>query len=230
MKLGTHVAAIVPVLCVATAWAQDIVPGGNVGVPVNPAWSYYTYPNAYHHSSTPLEGYGRGIAAVIRSQGDYNLSSSAGALDLSEARRREIENQKLWTKTYFEIRDINRQAFEAEQKRLRATPAEWIRFAEAGRPSRLSPSELDTVTGEIHWPILLTAPAYSTHRREVQKAFADRAYHGVLGAETFLRVLQLTDDMLSELKSRIRLLPADNYVTAKQFLQSLAFEAGQPAG
>ena len=57
----------------------------------------------------------RGIADVIRSQGDYNLSSSAAAVNLTMAQQQAIENQKKWVQTYFQIRDINRQTFDAEQ-------------------------------------------------------------------------------------------------------------------
>ena len=86
------------------------------------------------------------------------------------------------------------------------------------------------MTGEIHWPLLLTVQTLSPQRVELEKAFADRAYHGVMEAEIFLRVLQVTDDLISSLKSQVHSLPADQYVVAKRFLESLAYEAGQPAG
>jgi hypothetical protein len=195
-----------------------------------PAASYYGYPYGYNNTGTVAQGYARGMADVIRSQGDYNLNTSAAAVNLSQARQQEIDNQKKWTQTYFDIRDINRQVFDSEQKRRRGSPEDWIRYAQAGKPKRLSPSELDNVTGEIHWPILLTGQDYGAQRTELQKAFADRAYHGVMNAETFLKVLQVAEDMMTGLKSRVRNLPSDQYVSAKRFLESLAYEAGQPAG
>ncbi len=201
-------------------------------VALNSPYAYgygYGYPYV-DRSSTPFEGYARGMADVIRSRGDYNLSSSSAAINLSEARQKEIENAKLWTKTYFEIRDINRQVFNTEQKRLRGTPEDWARYAQAGKPKRLSPSELDAVTGEIRWPMLLTGQDFTAYRVELEKAFAERAYHGVMGADSFLRVLRLTDGLIAGLKVRIRDVPADKYVIARRFLESLAYEAGQPAG
>ena len=198
---------------VAQAQTSATTGGKTAAVTVIPsvAGPYTGYPYGYYGSSTPGEGYARGIADVIRAQGDYNLSSSAAAVNLSMARQQEIENQKKWTQTYFEIRDINRQVFDTEQKRRRGSPEDWIRYAEAGKPKRLSPSELDAVTGEIHWPMLLTAQDYSSHRIELEKAFAERAYHGVMGAETFLKVLQLTDELAASLKSQIRDLPSEKY-------------------
>ena len=199
--------------------------------PIRPYGAYAQYPwGGYDHASTLSEGFGRGLGAVIRAQGEYNLNTSAAAINISLARQQEIENRKRWTQSYFEIRDLNRQGFEAETKHLRGTPEDWLRVAQAGKPKRLSPSELDIVTGEIHWPILLTARNYSGQRVELEKAFADRAYHGVLEADAFLKVVQLTEDLLSNLKTEVRNLPAGQYLVAKRFLESLAYEASQPAG
>jgi hypothetical protein len=234
MKATANTAAVPMLLGALLVCAQNsaFAASPSVVIPVGgggDGGGYADYPYTYH-SSTVQEGYARGIADVIRSAGDYNLSTSAAAVNFSQARQQEIENQKKWTQAYFDIRNINRQAFDAEQKRQRASPEDWIRYAQAGRPKRLSASELDSVTGEIHWPMLLTVQDFSPQRVELQKAFSDRAYHGVMGADVFLRVLQVTDDLLSSLKTEIGNLPADKYVAAKRFLQSLAFEAGQPAG
>ena len=231
MKALAYFAAGTLAIGAMVAQAQTTATSGKTTVVVPAVTGQYTgYPYGYSYSSTPAEGCLRGIADVIRSQGDYNLSSSAAAVNLSTAQQQEIENQKKWTQTYFEIRDINRQVFDAEQKRRRGSSEDWIRDAEAGKPKRLSPSELDAATGEIHWPILLTAQDYSSHRIELERAFAERAYQGVMGAETFLKVLQLTDELAANLKWRIRDLPPEEYVGAKRFLDSLAYEAGQPAG
>ncbi len=46
------------------------------------------------------------------------MSTSAAAVNFSEARRREIENNKLWVQTYFDVRAINQQVREAEIKAL----------------------------------------------------------------------------------------------------------------
>jgi hypothetical protein len=231
MKVIAYFAAAMLALGGAFAQGQAIVTSGGSQVVVpGRSVSSHDYPWGDNRSSTPSEGYGRGLAAVIRAQGEYNLNTSAAAVNLTQAEQQEIENQKRWTQAYFEIRDINRQAFEADVKRHRGNPEDWIRIAQAGKPKRLSPSQLDIVTGEIHWPILLTASQYGQQRVELAKAFSDRAYHGVMGAETFLKVLQLTEDMLSNLKSRVRDLPSDQYVAAKRFIESLAYEASQPAG
>jgi len=167
---------------------------------------------------------------MITGLGQYNLATSAAAVNLSEARRSEIANDKLWTQTYFQMRDVNRQNREAEIKRQRGNPEDWARYAQAGKPKPLGSQDLDAVTGEIRWPILLGLPGFAAQRARLEKAFADRAYHGVMGAEDYLVVRQLTDEMLAGLKDRVADLPPQQYVVARRFLESLAFEASQPAG
>jgi hypothetical protein len=229
-------------VCFAAAWVlvlsavaqaqtgqSTYVPGGGNYPPYAPP-SYYGYPYGGSYASTAADGYARGIGEVIRAQGEYNLSTSAAAVNLSEARRREIENDKLWVQTYFETREINRQAREAELKRERGNPEDWIRFAQAGRPKLLSNSDLDAVTGKIRWPLLLTAQEYSAQRADLERVFTDRAYHGMVSLNGLTRVNDLTDAMLASLKTQIRELPPDQYIEARRFLESLAYEATQPAG
>jgi hypothetical protein len=206
------------------ARAQTSMPGGG---------NFLSYGSSYNQpypfSSTAGEGYARGIGEVIRAKGEYNLATSAAAVNFSEARRRQIENDKQWLQTYFETRDINRQARDAELKRQRGTPEDLVRYARAGRPKLLSNGELDTVTGEIHWPILLRAEEFGPQRAQLEKAFADRAYHGVMGAEVFLKATQATNKMLASLKSQIHNMPPQQFMEATRFVQSLAYEASQPA-
>jgi hypothetical protein len=214
----------------ALARAQTNFPGGGNYPPFNPPVNYGPAASFYYGSSTVGEGWARGIGEVIRAQGEYNLATSAAAVNFSEARRHEIENNKLWVQTYFEIREIHRQAREAEENRRRWTPEDWVRYAQAGKPRPLKNSELDAVTGKITWPILLRGDALSGLRSQLQQAFLDRTYHGVIGPETLTKVTQATDDMLAALRLQIRDVPPPQYIEARRFLQSLAYEASQPAG
>jgi hypothetical protein len=184
----------------------------------------------FYGASTPFEGVGRGIAAVIRAKGQYNLATSAAAVNFSEAYRRSIENAKLWTQTYYEMRELNRQERDAAIKRARGNPEDFVRYAQAGKPKPLSNRDLDAVTGQIRWPVLLTAGDFDPQRNFLEKAFAARAYHGVLRAEDFVNTIRVIDQMTDGLKQRIDMFPPQEYVEAKRFLRSLAYEARMPAG
>ncbi|MBU4271798.1 MAG: hypothetical protein KKE86_14440 [Planctomycetes bacterium] len=217
------------VVAAAFVQAQTYAPGGGSSPqPYYPPPYYGGSPYSYH-SSTAAEGAARGMGDVIRSQGQYNLATSKAAVNLGEARRRQIENDEQWTSTYFQMRDINKQHRDAELKRRRGNPEDWIRYAQAGKPKPLSGSELDAVTGEIRWPMLLTAENFDAQRAELQSTFTARAYHGVLGAEDFSKTSRLIDQMIAMLKDGIGDVPPQQYITAKKFLESLAYAVGRPA-
>jgi hypothetical protein len=229
MKAISHLTWMAIALAAASAQAQVTTPSGGNYPPYVPPPYYggYAYPV---QTSTPIEGIAHGLADVIRSIGDANLSNSTAAINLGEARRREIENRKQWTETYFAMREINRQNREAERDRHRSNAEDWTRHAQAGKPKQLGNNDLDAVTGAIRWPILLTAKDFELQRARLEKLFADRAYHGVVNAEEFQAISQLTQEMVAGLKEHIQDYPAQQYIAAKKFLESLAYEAGRPAG
>jgi hypothetical protein len=191
-------------------------------------WGGYGY---WGYQGTTVAGsYGRALAAVIRAKGDYNLATSAAAVNWSVARRREIENHKLWAVTYFETRDINREYREAANRRERGNPADYVRYAREGTPKPLTNLQLDAVTGQIRWPMLLTSPQFAEQRAFLERIFAARAYRGVLGADDYLAAIRITDQMSVGLADLITTVPPQAYMNARTFLRSLAYEARLPAG
>ena len=45
-----------------------------------------------------------GMASVISAKGNYNLSTSAAAINMTQAQKNSIENENLATNTYFQMR------------------------------------------------------------------------------------------------------------------------------
>jgi hypothetical protein len=235
MRTKASIIALAVLGLAALGQAQTIEPVGTpMYPPVSPPPIYGGggggYPWGMSWSSTAAEGFANGLANIASAVGQYNLNTSAAAVNLSLARQSEINNDKLWTKTYFEMRDINRQQREAALRRERGNPEDWARYAQVGRPKPLVNQSLDAVTGEIRWPVLLGLPDFAQQRAVLEKAFANRAYHGVMGAEDYLAVRQVTGEMLVGLRDRVADLPPQQYLVARRFLESLAFEASQPAG
>lgn len=182
----------------------------------------------YHHASTAAEGRLRGMGDLVRSKGQANLDNSAAAINYSVARQNQIENRSAWTNTYFEMRRANK-AYRAAERGPKPTMEQLVRYAQAGKPKRLSPGQLDTVTGEMNWPILLRSEKFNAHRSELESIFARRAASSVIGTDGYLEVARATEAMLADLTKNIRQLPPAEYMAAKRFLQSLAYEAGLPA-
>ncbi|MEN6458858.1 MAG: hypothetical protein ABFC63_08000 [Thermoguttaceae bacterium] len=181
-------------------------------------------------SSTAAEGYGRGLGSALSGLGRYNLATSEAALNMTEVRRNQIANDRLWTETYFYKQQLNRENRAAQYERDRGNPADYPKYSRLGVPKRLTNEQLDAVTGEIRWPMLLTLPGYAVQRTAIERVFADRAYHGAIGPEDFMLVRQLTSEMIEDLRDHVAMLPPQQYLTAKRFLQSLAYQAGQPVG
>lgn len=59
-------------------------------------------------ASTVAGSHMRGMGDVISAKGNYNLSTSAAAVNLTHARQQQIQNHAAATNTYFEMRQANR--------------------------------------------------------------------------------------------------------------------------
>ena len=65
---------------------------------------------------------------------------------------------------------------------------------------------------------------------ELEEVFARRASKSVLDMDELMEARKLTKEMLDDLKKMIRDYPADEYMAAKNFLNSLSLEAGRQTG
>jgi len=211
MRLPTFI--LLALLAVSATFAQVVsIPagGGNSG-------GFIEYQD---HASTAFEGATRGMGALIRSGADANLTNSEAALNMSVVRRNEIDNQKHFTQTYFDMRRINREARAAERT-PRGTREDFIRYAQDGAPKRLSPSDLNVVTGQITWPSVLQDPVFQENRTNLNNFFAYRAKHGTIDFRNTMKAQGMVDDMQAELKKNIAKIPSQFYSPARNFLDSL---------
>lgn len=188
------------------------------------------YGGAYvdNRASTAAEGAARGYADVVRSQGMANLANSEAAINMTEAAKRDMENRDQWTDTYFQMRQKNRD-YRAAERGPRPTREDFVRMAAAGRPDKLSPSELDSVTGELDWPRGLTQDQFAASRTELEKLFAKRAAYGESTWDDYVQIDATVKKMQADLKDLVRNMPPNDYIASKRFLDSLAFENRQPA-
>jgi hypothetical protein len=178
-------------------------------------WGNYGY-----HSSTYEEGVQRGYADIVRSQGMARLLNSKAATEYEAARKAYIENQLKATQTYFEMRRYNDSARAAARSTPLATE-EYVRIAREQAPEQLSATQLDPLTGTIGWPVALRAVAYQPFRERLDKLFHDRA----TGYPVYNDILTAVQDFQNRLREDIMKLPANDFVTGKKFLDSLAYAA-----
>ena len=126
---------------------QPAVPQGNTVV-AGGGWGGY---GGNYGGSTAAGSAMNGMASVISAKGDYNLSTSAAAINMTQAQKNEIKNRQQWTNTYFDMRATNRAARAAEAG-PKPTMEQLVRIARQGAPAPITPSQVDPMTGKIDWP------------------------------------------------------------------------------
>ena len=100
--------------------SQNAPPGSNEGAyrnqyqpavpPPSMVGSYGGWPGGYGGASTAAGSAMNGMASAISAKGDYNLSTSAAAINLTQAQSNEIQNRQQATNTYFEMQATNKAA------------------------------------------------------------------------------------------------------------------------
>ena len=185
--------------------------------------------STYYNASTIQEGLGRGVAEVIRAAGAADLAASRAAINFTEAQQRQLKNDVDFVNTYFQLRRLNQQ-LQAQERGPRPTMEELIRFAQLGKPQRLSPGDIDVASGQIFWPIILRSQVFAPYRIKMETYFGERAQFSGLTAESYLRLDQTARAMVEELRRYVADFPPGDYLHAKHFIESLGYEAHFPIG
>ena len=179
--------------------------------------------------ATAAESYQRGFADVVRSAGEANLMNSLAAQNLEVARAQDIENRVKWTEAYYEMRRANR-AYRASKRSPRLSHEEIVRIARQGLPRRLTSAELDPITGEVNWPVVLREQQYADEREKLERLFGKRAEATSISQEGHKDIKANTDELLAALKKNISQYKPNDWLGAKKFVESLAYEVRFPAG
>jgi hypothetical protein len=178
-----------------------------------------------YRASTVGESHARGMADMVRSGGQAALDSSEAAINLTQARSAQIDNQYQWTQTYFAMQEENRRA-RAAKRMPRPTEEQLIRFAHAGMPKPLTSEQLDPATGQIGWTRELRREPFAIDRDVLEPIFGRRAAsNGVVSDDDYDKIQELVADMQRDLKQRVKKVSANEYIASKRLLESLAYEA-----
>ena len=164
----------------------------------------------------------QGMSQVISAAGQYNLGTSAAAVNMTEAQSNELRNRVQGVQTFWEMRDIGRAEREKERG-LRPTPEEFARRARAGAPRDLSTSQIDFVSGTLYWPVALQHASFKSQRSAVDEYTADWVKYGGLSYADQTQVRENIDAIFDSLKSQISSIPPQDYVACRMFLQSLLY-------
>jgi hypothetical protein len=181
-----------------------------------------------YHASTFEEGVLRGRAALAQGLGQANYYNSLAAINYQEAYLRSIKNRQQAIDAYFYNQQANRAAREAKRS-PRLSQEQYVSLARAEAPGRLSELQYDRTFGRLEWPAAFNSYEFNAERDELDRAFAARSPQDAGAAsEFYANVRQLTAKLQVKLKNRIDVLDPAQYVAAKNYLLSLAYEAQQP--
>ena len=159
----------------------------------------------YNSASTAAESYQRGLSDVISAQGQKNLSDSQAAINATEARSNQIDNQLKSVNAYWEEKEIysqHQQQVIAEADRKRSE------YLERHGLQPLTPAEFDRTTGQINWPKILEQSQYDQYRKTLDDLFHTRSYVGALTGDQYVEATTALKDWRAALLAQKDQYPA----------------------
>jgi len=137
----------------------------------------------YNSASTAAEGAANGMSNIIASQGQRNLNNSQAAINLTQARSSQIDNQVKSVNAFWEKKDI----YDARvQQEMAKTDQRRNLYLQNHGFTGLTPEEFDRTTGAITWPKVLEQSQYNQYRLMLDKLFKQRAYAGALTGDEYM--------------------------------------------
>ena len=194
------------------------------------ACAQYQYSPYYGtQASTAAQAAAMGMSDLVRSAGSYNLQTSEAAINYTQAESQRLSNQLQGAQNYYQMRNMY-ESYEKQQATPGLTSEESWRLAQENLPKRLRPNQLDPVTGQIYWPMLLQDPRYDKYRQSLDKLFREReTTHGGGGYDLYVETQQATDALMAELRKNLQQYSGTDYMQMKNFIESLAYESKFPA-
>ncbi len=180
-----------------------------------------------NRASTVGESYSRGMADVIRAQGEQNLNNSVAAGNFEDARSKYLDNRIKSVETYWARREIYDRRM-AEQAYARQQSREAFFSRTLLQP--LSDSQFDATSGRIQWPILCREQEFDGFRTTIDEAFGQLATSGLLSMSEFTAASNAIRDFRGVLQQNRDNFPQDAVATALRFLIKLNRELESQVG
>jgi hypothetical protein len=168
----------------------------------------------------------QGMASMISAAGNYNLATSAAAVNMTQAIKQDIVNRQDATNAYFAMRETNRNA-RAAQRPARLSEEQLVRIAAQAAPAPINASELNPVTGQVVWPDLLKADIFRQERAVIEELVGRQVKYGKLSIADHQRIGDAMESMSDKLRDRIRDVPSGRYIDTKNFLKSLMYSVNK---
>jgi hypothetical protein len=145
----------------------------------------------YNSASTAAEGAANGLSNVISAQGQKNVSDSQAAINLTQARSAQIDNQVKSVNAFWEKNAIYS---EHQQQQFADIQKQREFYLSRHALQSLTPEEFDRASGTINWPRVLEQKQYDQYRTVLDKLLKDRAYNGALTSDQYLEATTANKD------------------------------------
>lgn len=166
---------------------------------------------------SPVEGYQRGMADVIRAKGQAAQDYANARISYEDARSKYLDNKLKWTKIYWQRKNFAEAQLRDRYEKDQAARVKWLASRRDKKPETLPPSQLDTQTGEVQWPDALQEPIYTEYRTKIEEALKAQAE----GENKESEIRTLARGMQGELKNHIKGMNANEYISSRKFLDRL---------
>jgi hypothetical protein len=183
----------------------------------------YGYGGGYY-GGTVAGSAAAGMGQYIQSQGAYNQMTAEANKTNQEAYSIALDNKLKSAQTWDQLREINKQY--VAEKQAREAKAFDYNAPPPKRP-KLTPSQLDPVTGEIRWHPILMQPMFQSYRDQLQALFTLRAHDP--SQVSSAQVMALTGPMRDQLDTLHDTLPTNDFFAARHFIEGLG-EAARYTG
>ena len=189
---------------------------------VPPPSNVNSYGGMYSSPGTAAGSAMNGMSNVISAKGNYNLSTSAAAINMTQARKNEIQNQQLKTDTYFQMRATNTAARKAEAGPP-PTMEQIARVAREGAPRPVTANEVNPTSGKINWPAALMEDIFTPQREVLEQISVKQSKYGGLSISDQMQARKTIETMFAELKTQLAVIPPQDYTTSRSFLNSMIY-------
>lgn len=181
-------------------------------------------------TSAALSGARRGLESILRaipSGSSQGAGFSSPLVDAQTAKSMGYDNQIKAVNTYFQKRQLNRMYRNAEKRYTARQVVEW---SKKHQPERLSAAQFNRSTLRLNWPVVLRADRYQSSREEIDRLIPlhVRAGGGV-NTNQYATLSQKLKDMKSVLKTQTKEVPIEQYISAKEFVETVAWDIRQPS-
>ena len=164
-------------------------------------------------------------AAWITAVANANATNAKTEQTLEQVRTLKLDNALKVATTFYEKRKLH-DTYQGLNTRKRPTNEDLIRYSKMSLPQRPADCQFEPVKGKIYWPEVLQQEKFYEFRLQLDYLFAERADAvGTAASDIHGQVQEVASQMRGQLRSKIREMDPTEYLAARKFIDSLAFEA-----